>query len=44
MPEADFREDMEAATGVFESPPLLVSYQYAVKFDKKFKTIEILTI
>ena len=44
MPEADFREDMEAATRVFKSLPLLVSYQYAVKFDKKFKTIEILTI
>ena len=25
MPEADFKEDMEAATRVFESPPLLVS-------------------
>ena len=44
MPEADFREDMEAATQILESLPLLVSYQYAVKFDKKFKTIEILTI
>ena len=44
MPEADFREDMEAATRILESPSLLVSYQYAVKFDKKFKTIEILTI
>ena len=44
MPKADFREDMEAMTQILESPPLLVSYQYAVKFDKKFKTIEILTI
>jgi len=45
MPETDFKgEDMEEATRILESPPLLVSYQYAVKFDKKFKTIEILTI
>ena len=45
MPETDFKgEDMEAATRILEPPPLLVSYQYAVKFDKKFKTIEILTI
>ena len=45
MSEADFKgEDMEAVTRVFESPPLLVSYQCTIKFDKKFKTIEILTI
>jgi hypothetical protein len=45
MPKADFKgEDMEAATRILKSPPLLVSYQYTVKFDKKFKTIEILTI
>jgi len=45
MPETDFKgEDMEAATRILELLPLLVSYQYAVKFDKKFKTIEILTI
>ena len=36
MPKADFKgEDMEAATRVFESAPLLVSYQCTVKFDKK---------
>ena len=45
MPKADFKgEDMEAATRILESPPLLVSYQYTVKSDKKIKTIEILTI
>jgi len=45
MPDAEFKgEDMEAATRKLESPPLLVSYQYTVKFDKKFKTIVILTI
>jgi len=45
MPETDFKgEDMKAATRILKSPPLLVSYQYAVKFDKNFKTIEILTI
>jgi hypothetical protein len=45
MPDAEFKgEDMEAATRKLESLPLLVSYQYTVKFDKNFKTIVILTI
>jgi hypothetical protein len=34
----------EAATRVFQSPPLLVSYKCTVKIDKIFKVIGMLTI
>jgi len=45
VPKANLKgEDIEAATRVFESPPLLISYQYKVNFDKIFRTIVILTI
>jgi len=45
MPETDLKEeDIEAATRKLESPPLLVSYQYTVKFDKIFNIIGTLTM
>ena len=45
MPDAESKgEDMEVATQKLELLPLLVSYQYTVKFNNKFNKFVTLTI